>query len=210
MISFPTSRGVAEHPTDVLPYEVLLWAKEESELKRLTRISALSVEGGISRGYRDGRETEMPTHDVLGIRAEYETRYWEPARTVGSGRIPQLVDYKAHRSESTERRDSETEKPDWADEYLVHFDFDGPGGEIITEIHVADEAKAIKLRTNRDRWSYFGEAERNDWHIVRPEEGEVLVGMVVCFGTASGRNWETKTFGHIKTTSVTGLVMATE
>jgi hypothetical protein len=57
------STTTEEIPLDVLPHEVLLWAKEESELKRLTRISAFVV----------GME-------VLGLRAAYEKRYWEPKR----------------------------------------------------------------------------------------------------------------------------------
>jgi hypothetical protein len=142
------------------------------------------------------------------MRAEYEQRYWEPTRTIGSGRVPRPADSEADGSGSTELKETETEKPDWTDEYLVHFDIDGPGGEIITEIHVADEAKAIKLRTNRGRESYFGEVERDRWHVGRPGEGEVLVGMVVCFGTRSGWNWDTKKHSHIKTTTATGLVMS--
>jgi hypothetical protein len=45
------------------------------------------------------------------------------------------------------------------------------------------------------------------WHVKRPEEGEVLVGMVVCFGTRCGLNWETRKYSHVKTTTAMGLVM---
>jgi hypothetical protein len=46
MIPFEIPGRHEEVPIDVLPHEVLLWAKEESELKRLTRISAFVIEGG--------------------------------------------------------------------------------------------------------------------------------------------------------------------
>jgi hypothetical protein len=192
MIPFDIPGELEEVPIDVLPHEVLLWAKDKDELKRLTRISAFVIEDGhITIGGR-----KRPVHAVLGIRAEYEERYWEPKRTIGSG------------TKSAELKESESDN--WADEYLVHFDIDGPGGELVTEIHVADEARAIKLLTNRGREGYFGEVERDYWHVKRPEEGEVLVGMVVCFGTRCGLNWETKKYNHVKTTTATGLVMPTK
>jgi hypothetical protein len=209
MIPFETPGGLEEVSIDVLPHEVLLWAKQESELKRLTRISALVIEAGTATSFDATGERSRPIHAVLGLRAEYEERYWEPKRTIGSGRIPEPEDTKVDGAGSTEAKENETEKPDWPDEHLVHFDIDGPGGEIITEIHVADEAKAIKLRTNRGRESYFGEVERNSWYVVRPMEEEVLAGMVVCFGTRSGWNWETKKYSHLKTTTATGLAMST-
>lgn len=91
----------------------------------------------------------------------------------------------------------EREKHDWDKEYLVNFDIDGPGGGLVTEIHVADQAKAIILLTNRGREGYFGEVERNHWHVQRPEERGELVGMVVCFGAGCGLNWETLKQGSI-------------
>jgi len=189
MLSFEIPGGLEETPIDVLPHEVLLWAKDKDELKRLTRISAFVVEDR----HVTSRKGTRPVHAVLGLRVEYEERYWEPKRTIGSGTV------------SAERKESESD--DWAEEYLVHFDIDGPGGELVTEIHVADQAKAIKLLTNRGREGYFGEVERDHWHVKRPEEGEVLVGMVVCFGTRCGLDLETRKYSHVKTTAATELVM---
>jgi hypothetical protein len=93
-------------------------------------------------------------------------------------------------------------------ENLVHFDIDGPGGEIITEILVGEETKAIKLRTNRGRESYFGEIEGGTWNVVRPGNRKVFVGMVVCFGTRSGWDCETEEYSHVKITTATGIVMS--
>jgi hypothetical protein len=192
MLPFDIPGGLEETPIDVLPHEVLLWAKDKDELKRLTRISAFVVEDG----HVSSQERTWPVHAVLGMRAQYEERYWEPKRTIGSG------------TKSAENEESEND--DWAEEYLVHFDIDGSGGELVTEIHVADQAKAIKLLTNRGREGYFGEVEMDHWHVKRPEEGEVLVGMLVCFGTRCGLNWETRKYSHVKTKTATGLVMSTK
>jgi hypothetical protein len=166
------STSTEEIPLDVLPHSVLFWAKEESELKRLTRISAFIVE-----------------MEVLGLRAEYETRYWEPKRSIGSG-------------------SGGMGSTDWGDENLVHFDIDGPGGEIVTEIFVGEESKAIKLRTNWGREGSFGDIERGTWNVVRPGDREVFVGMVVCFGTRSGWDCESELFNHVKITTATGVVMS--
>src|ERR1700712_4090619 len=128
MIPFEFSKGSEDLPFDVLPHEVLLWAKEEVELKRLTRISAFVVKGGETAGSVATGELPRPIYDVVGLRAEYEKRYWEPARTVGSGKAPRRIYKNTYGSESPELREIETETPDWAEDYWVHFDINGPGG----------------------------------------------------------------------------------
>jgi hypothetical protein len=200
MIPFHLPEGL-ENPIDIIPHDVLLWAKEESELKRLVRISALVTKDGI---VTDASGSEIHhVHSVLGLRAEYEERYWEPKRSICSK-------WRHGQSEPGSGGSGEPESQKWPEENLVHFDIDGPGGEIVTEIHVAHDVKAVKLRTNRGRWSYFGEIDRNGWDVRRPGAGEVLVGMVVSFATRNGFNWETQESGSLKMTTVTGLVMSVE
>ncbi|KAF2263595.1 hypothetical protein CC78DRAFT_581310 [Lojkania enalia] len=40
-------RDQVDVPTDLLPFQALLWAKDSSELRRLTRLSAHVTVGGI-------------------------------------------------------------------------------------------------------------------------------------------------------------------
>jgi hypothetical protein len=209
MLPLGTDYGQGDIPIDILPHEVLLWAKEESELRRLTRISAFVVEDGCITGFDPAGDTERPIHAVLGIRAEYGKQYCESARTIGSGRAPKTASCAADASGSAKLEETDVVVQDWDEKYLVHFDIDGPGGEIITEIHVSNDGKAIRLHTNRDRECYFGELERNDWHVLHPEPGDMLVGMVVCFGTPSGWSRDLNTNEYLKATKATGLVMST-
>jgi hypothetical protein len=64
MLPFDIPGGLEEVPIDVLPHEVLLWAKDKDELKRLTRISAFVVEGG----HVSSQERTRPVQAVLGMR----------------------------------------------------------------------------------------------------------------------------------------------
>ncbi|KAF2175171.1 hypothetical protein K469DRAFT_743420 [Zopfia rhizophila CBS 207.26] len=200
MVPFDPPANYDDLPTDILPHHVLLWAKDISELKRMARISAFVVEDGMTTT-SDGKggSRSRPFHSVLGMQVEYERRYWEPPRTIGSGHLPTPeceIDYPR------------LDKMEWADEHMMHFDIDGPGGEIVTEIHVAHEAIAFKLRTNRGRESHFGGPEWPDFDVLRAEEGEILVGLVVCFGTHGELSAETESYSYWKPTTITGLVMS--
>jgi hypothetical protein len=171
-------------PVDALPHQILLWGNEKAEAKHLRRISAFVIKDG---------HWPLASLCVIGMRAEFEEGFEEVVRSIGSGRPSEQGDLEA-----------EPESLDWKDENLVHFDIDGRGGEYVSEIHVHGDARAIKLLTNYERECHFG-ADADGWNVYKPEEGEVLVGMAVAFGTPANES-ETRKYNRLRPTTVTGLV----
>jgi hypothetical protein len=97
----------------------------------MERISSY-ISSGITPSSSTDRDCEKkPVDLVLGFRAQYIRRYWEPKRHVGKSR----------------EIDEKGDPVDWPESSLRHFDIDGPGGEYITEIEAAtvDFPAAIKV-----------------------------------------------------------------
>lgn len=120
---------------EMIPYQVLLWAKDAAELRQIRRISAYVVVGGTVSGNFNGSTWESrPVHDVLGLMVEYVNDYAEPKR-IG------LLKEKYEKGELAEL----------AEEHMQHFDIDGPGGEYVTEVEVAtmSDPKAMKVSEMR-------------------------------------------------------------
>lgn len=113
------------HP-DLIAHEALIWAGDERDLRSLTRLSGFVVLGGtrlvLSRGM-------YGVHDVCGVNAEYTPESALMWRRIGINK-------------NSPGSDMENEDP-W-----MHFDIDGPGGEIVTEILYAmqEKPKAMKVR----------------------------------------------------------------
>ncbi|KAF2119207.1 hypothetical protein BDV96DRAFT_567199 [Lophiotrema nucula] len=196
-------------PTEMLPHHALIWAHEASEYRFLRRISVFQPIGGyVSGGSKhDGSDWEAPYPDIVGLRAEYVPDYPCPPRTIGTGGpLPiQRPGWSQHRPDMN----PDPKGQSWFEQCMTHFDIDGPGGEIVTEVHVADEAKAVTIRTNCGREIQFGEGRRhvNEWTRLKAEEGRVIVGLVVCFGSLSGWSWEKKARSHWKANTVTILTL---
>lgn len=47
-----------------------------------------------------------------------------------------------------------------------------------------------QLRTNRGREVCFGEETQRSWHVLRPPQGQVIIGLALGFGRRSGYNGE--------------------
>lgn len=122
-------RAIWEHPTikvitsghtrglragvhdDLVPYEALIWATDENELRTLTRLSGHVTEGGrITSIFGESR----PIHDLCGIRAQFGAMNDTPQHTIGIQK--------------------EEDGSDWKEKSSSHFDIDGPGGEYVNEI----------------------------------------------------------------------------
>lgn len=201
IIEFEYTNRFDETPMAIMPHQALIWAKGISELKQLKRISAFVVKSKrVLNSESDTRQIE----EVLGFRVEFQPDYNEPARTIGCGHLPPVE--SETESSQTAPRSNATE---WADEHMIHFDIDGPGGEVITEIYVAEEATAIKLQTNWNNECYWGEPDRGRFDIRQAGEDEVLVGMAVCFASKSRFSNRLKTYDWMKTHTCTGFVMST-
>ncbi|CAM1510781.1 Fc.00g082940.m01.CDS01 [Cosmosporella sp. VM-42] len=149
----------SDTPLDLIPYQVLLWTRDEEELGKLERISAFVASPP------DGSAPEA----LFGLRAEYIQKYWEPKRYV----------------EIKPVEDDRDDPGDWPDDQVKHMEVDGLGGERITEIGVAHGAdlKAIMFRTNKENQTLFGEPNQQEWITWSPPEGESIVGVAVAFGS---------------------------
>lgn len=147
---------------DLIPHQALIWARDERDLRSLRRVSGYIVAGST---YCD----EIYMDDVCGVTAEYTPKSALMRRMVG-------ITKTSPGSEMT------FERP-WR-----HFEIDGPGGEIITEVQYAmhEKPKAIKIRTNRGRECYWGEAPAHNWQSLEAPPGETLVGLVMTFAEPKG------------------------
>jgi hypothetical protein len=67
-----------------------------------------------------------------------------------------------------------------------HFPVSSSTGERISHIAVSRDVKAFKLFTNEGRECYWGEMERGMWTDLRPQQGEVVAGLALCFGETAG------------------------
>lgn len=109
-------------PGDLVPYQPLIWALHDHELQKLTQISAYVKTEITSSG---------PRECVLGLRAAYTRRYWEPKRYVGE--FP--------------GQDNEDVVQEASDGEIRHFEIDGPNSEYVVGVDIAmgDSLKAIKV-----------------------------------------------------------------
>ncbi|OCK76198.1 hypothetical protein K432DRAFT_336121 [Lepidopterella palustris CBS 459.81] len=181
MLPLPPPTFSSGAPADLIPHQLLLWVKNAREESQLKRISAYVVVGGMVTGFSEGKSFTRPIHDVLGFRSEYVRGYGELPRAVGG---------------PPTKQDLRQEFREWDEKNMLHFEIDGPGGEVVTEVEIAtaEEPKAIKIRTNCGREAYFGEMKRNEWNVQRAPEGEHIVGLAVTFATKSGFSHDTKEY----------------
>ncbi|KAF1958078.1 hypothetical protein CC80DRAFT_592526 [Byssothecium circinans] len=207
-------------PLQMLPYQALLWAPTPSAYHDLTAISAFCVNVCVGEYDHYGSELKCKAviPDIIGLRAEYvdegETKY----REIGSGGpVPFMTDPKwregLQQSDEGDFSLNPTPNPEpWCAFNTQRFEIDGQRGEVVTSVHVAEDAKAIKLRTNRGRECYWGEVEQGSWSEMETESGEgrVIVGLAVCFGELGGWSWKYKGNSHWKTASVSVLSMPSE
>jgi hypothetical protein len=192
---------------DMMPYDFFQWAMNPDEYKRLTSITCFQPTGGSIDNNRGG-VLEVP--DVVGFLAEYTLEQSSPRVAGTGGPVPSQSERwnKGIVSSRAELNLNEQFQP-FDTRSSVRFDIDGPGGEVVTEVHVATDMKAIKLRTNHQRECFFGEDRRSDWEIKRVGPGEMIVGLRVCFGTVGGWNWRARTYSHWKMSEL-GVLLSTQ
>ncbi|KAF2136701.1 uncharacterized protein K452DRAFT_312984 [Aplosporella prunicola CBS 121167] len=176
----------ANLPEDVVPAEPLIWAASEAELKSVQRISVYQL--------NDGR-------DICGAKVEFTPESGIPARVVGNGVAV-----------GTKSEDDAEIGGEWQEQFVVGFDIDGPGGEVVTAVEVMhdEEIKAMKLRTNRDREVYWGEHNMNNvhFHPATAGPGETIVGIALGFGSQGGFTWTDETYGYSLMNWAATLVMS--
>lgn len=195
-----------EVPLDMIPQQALVWATDPSELKLLKRISSFwAVDGLLNDGGKG-----IPDPDVVGLRVEYvkDVAWGGRTRHIGSGEpTPSHDTSNNHSLESCQLPGIQGSGP-WHPSYMTHFDIDGPGGEVINEVRLGVDGKAIALKTNKGRECNFGTREPNNrWETHTPGEAEFISGIVVSWGITSGWSWKMKMYSHYKVSTLTVLTM---
>ncbi|OJD15883.1 hypothetical protein AJ78_03901 [Emergomyces pasteurianus Ep9510] len=124
-------------PSDLVPYQPFIWALHDHELQKLTQISAYVK--------KDITKSGLMTC-ILGLRAAYTRRYWEPKRYVGE--FP--------------REDNEDGPQETPDGEICHFDINGPDSEYVVGVEFAtgDFLRAIKDHFNVVRFEPVWEERR--------------------------------------------------
>ncbi|PGH11856.1 hypothetical protein AJ79_04653 [Helicocarpus griseus UAMH5409] len=158
----PSSRvedlGYGEHvPGDLVPYKLIIWAKSDEDLRKVTRITVCTKQYFTIFG---------SINCVLGMRAGHLDH--------SSG----LRTKKGRYTGSRDEYDAES-----VHGHLCHFDIDGPNGEYVAGIDVAmgKIVKAIRLRTNKGREVCFGDPDQDNWEPERAAEGDIFVGVALAF-----------------------------
>ncbi|OAX84000.1 hypothetical protein ACJ72_01635 [Emergomyces africanus] len=169
-------------PSDLVPYQPLIWALQDHELQKLTQISAYVRKDITSSGLMKC---------VLGLRAAYTRRYWEPKRYVGEFPRP-------------DNEDGPEETPDGE---ICDFDIDGPNSEYIVSIEVAmgDFLRAIKIRTNMGREACFGDQNQDHWEATRPADGDMFTGIAATFRPLAGYSTISQKGNRLMMASVVAL-----
>lgn len=184
------------HP-DLLPHAILTWAHRHSDYKVLTRISALQIPDEYSK------------QSVIGMHIMKSHTAWVTTEIGEHGPVPaQLADEWAQAKEIGDL-DLWNKKKPWEEEQLRHFAIDGQNGERVVEVWASRDRKTFKLVTNLGREGIFGEdaVDGKEWDVKRAEEGEVIVGLSVCFGRLGGWSQSAKMWSHWGMSDV-GVVVA--
>jgi hypothetical protein len=195
--TFPFLSYELQIPSDMLPYQVLIWAEGASEYQYLKRISCFEVVSGKSAS-SDGVRDMI---DIVGLWLTKTHEHGKAPHIGTGGPVPsQHPDFQSCKNPSElglHKRFGAFEEAN-----MRHFDIDGPGGEVVNEVHVSSDMKALKLVTNRARECYWGERKRETWHVKRANHGELIVGLSCCFGQLGGWSWGAKIYSHWKLSDV--------
>lgn len=182
-------------PNEMVPWDVLLWADTAESYKGLQSISCFLPIGGHGSDF----QTSWPIPDIVGLRCK-KIGGSDCASYVGTGGpVPaQCSEWGRMQNAKTDLESwyTSTELKSFDNANMNHFDIDGPGGEVITEVHISNEAKALRLLTNRGRGCFWGEENRQQWTQYRVGEDELIVGLVCAFGNLGGWSWGVKMYSH--------------
>ncbi|KAJ4351210.1 uncharacterized protein N0V89_006549 [Didymosphaeria variabile] len=194
--------------SDMTPWHVGIWAPDASQKSLLKRISCFQPTGGMAS---NGKETWAIPH-IVGFAVDNTSG--NRRLLAGSGG-PEPVQCPDWQEMTNPRRNlvvwiQGTTLKSFDEKSMEHFLIDGPGGEIVTEVHASGDMKAIKLFTNRGRDCYFGEKYRQDWDWLeyRVEPGHMIVGLVCAFGRLGGWSGAAKMYSHWMLSGLGVLIVA--
>lgn len=117
-------KSVAEVNRDLIPQQALIWASNERELRGLRRLSGNVIVGG--HGHKDG-EDPHDLYDLRGVSAEFAAGLVPERRFIG-------MDMDKLSVEPVQLNSNRDLGPKENQLLPSHFEIDGAGGEIITEV----------------------------------------------------------------------------
>ena len=171
----------------MLAHHVLLWAQTSQAYKVLARISTFEL------------SDENGEKSILGLWHKQNFEHGCAEHIGTGGPVPAQLPEKWSKAKEFADLDLWNALKQWDENYMRHFAIDGPGGEAVVEVHVTANRRGFKLVTNRGREGEFGEAgrkEEEDWEVVKAGEGEVVVGLSMCFGNLGGWSETAKMWSH--------------
>ncbi|KAK5661827.1 hypothetical protein OQA88_9930 [Cercophora sp. LCS_1] len=166
--------------------EPLVWGQTKQELESLISITAYVVKGPAMRHDDKGSKTKkvwINEVEILGLTVEFSPESSIAPRTVGL------------------RENPLTGKP-WTKAFTRTLEIDGKGGERISEVHWFCDGfrestratpgqpwRGVRILTNKGQEALWCNAAQNAdntrtmerWMRYKPEEGDVLVGLVTVF-----------------------------
>lgn len=208
---FPRSdeSGPTYLPFDMVPHTIFLCASTPRSYQYLTAIDMFEVSRG-SVMTRRGGETWY-SREILGMRLVDSHKHGNPGYVGSAGPVPAMVaewrdpdEPEMPRLQPSSLNMQKTFGP-FCSSHTTSFEIDGFGGEIITEVHVSYDCRAIMLVTNFEQECSWGEEGKEDWHVETAQEGEVICGLVLGFGALGGwsrrammwSHWRVSTFGVV-------------
>ncbi|OAL57354.1 hypothetical protein IQ07DRAFT_528128 [Pyrenochaeta sp. DS3sAY3a] len=165
--------------TDIIPSEILLWTESPENYIYLARLSCLQI-----------------VSDIVGIVPTKTHKYGAAAHVGTGGPVPAQFSKWAAVTGPRDLKMHDFLKP-WAEKNMLHFDIDGPGGEVVSEVHVSQGVEAVRLVTNRGRSCVWGkQREWDEWDVNRAADDEVIVGLSCAFGRLGGRSTKAMMYSH--------------
>ncbi|KAF2702894.1 hypothetical protein K504DRAFT_463925 [Pleomassaria siparia CBS 279.74] len=199
------SQETASVPFDMLPHEILLWAESPAQYQYLNRISCFEVVSGKCTNHEES--WDIP--DIVGIWPGKTHKSGLAAHIGSSGPVPcQHPDFETCQNPSELKLNQTFKRFEEAN--MRHFAIDGPGGEVVSEVHVSDGMRAIKLFTNRGRECYWGLEGCMNWQIKRAEKGEFILGLSCSFGTLSGWSQVARVYSHWRLSNLGVITVRTD
>lgn len=197
--------SIYDIPSDMRTHQLLQWGRSPQQLKSLTCINAIEVQGGTvsCRDYQN-----KPTYDIIGLRPGYPPHRSLPVSIapqpehVGTidpvpamygierwGNMADMVGLEIY--QDFQKFDAR---------FVNTFTVNGAGGEIISSVSISENMRSIKLATNRGRSKIFGHVESRrhnyNWLSYEAKEGEVIVGLSTSFAELSGWSHGAKMSSH--------------
>lgn len=195
---FPGGKAVSDMQRDMIPYELLLWAEFPSQYQYLKNIGSFEVVTG--KAISGSQEWDIK--DIVGLRPTKTHKYGTAPHVGTGGPVPsQAAEWHAPHQRSVVSLNPSSltfwKKYKAFDETnMSYFDVDGPGGEIITEVHMSTDRRSYKLVTSRGRECYWGGESRGAYHTITAPEGEIIIGLTTWFGQLGGWSLAAKLHSH--------------